>query len=136
MISLRPQSVNKEVLNQTECLVVLQVNGKHERIALRDWITYHGVEKSLLDELPALPIGTAYIWSPQWLQILRKVKIAPKKTFDASATPKVRSVQVRRDLKSLELNDLKERMAATIEKAKRSEEHTSDLPPRGLISYA
>jgi hypothetical protein len=121
MISQRPQSVNKEVLNQTECLVVLQVNGKHERIALRDWITYHGVEKSLLDELPALPIGTAYIWSPQWLQILRKVKIAPKKTFDASATPKVGSVQVRRDLKSLELNDLKERMAATIEKAKQDD---------------
>lgn len=118
MISQRPQSVNKEVLNQTECLVVLQVNGKHERIALRDWITYHGAEKSLLDELPALPIGTAFVWSPQWLQILQKIKIGKKKTFDASATPKVGSHQVRRDLKPLQLDDLQERMAATIEKAK------------------
>jgi hypothetical protein len=118
MISQRPQSVNKEVLNQTECLFALQVNGKHERIALRDWITYHGAEKSLVDELPALPIGTAYVWSPQWLGILQKVKIAPKKTFDASATPKVGTVQVRRDLKPLNLDDLKERMAATIEKSK------------------
>lgn len=118
MISQRPQSVNKEVLNQTECLIALQVNGKHERIALRDWITYHGAEKSLVDELPALPIGTGYLWSPQWLGILQKIKIAPKKTFDASATPKVGTVQVRRDLKPLNLDDLKERMAATIEKAK------------------
>lgn len=121
MISQRPQSVNKEVLNQTECLVCLQVNGAHERKALMAWITHQGLEKSLVDELPSLPIGTAYVWSPQWLQILRKVKIAPKKTFDASATPKVGSVQVRRDLKPLQLDDLQERMAATIEKAKQDD---------------
>lgn len=121
MISQRPQSVNKEVLNQTECLFALQVNGKHERIALRDWITYHGAEKSLVDELPALPVGTAYVWSPQWLGILQKVRIGKKKTFDASATPKVGGVQVRRDLKPLDLDDLKERMASTIEKAKQDD---------------
>jgi hypothetical protein len=121
MISQRPQSVNKEVLNQTECLFALQVNGKHERIALRDWMTYHGAEKGLVEELPALPIGTAYVWSPQWLGILQKVKVGEKKTFDASATPKVGTVQVRRDLKPLNLDDLKERMAATIEKSKRDD---------------
>lgn len=121
MISQRPQSVNKEVLNQTECLFALQVNGKHERIALRDWITYHGAEKSLVDELPALPIGTAYVWSPQWLGILKKVEIAQKKSFDASATPKVGSTQVRRDLKPLNLDDLKAKMAATIERAKQDD---------------
>lgn len=121
MISQRPQSVNKEVLNQTECLIALQVNGAHERRALKDWITHQGLEKSLVDELPSLPIGTGYVWSPQWLQILRKVKIAPKKTFDASATPKVGGVQVRRDLKPLQLDDLQQRMAATIEKAKASD---------------
>lgn len=118
MISQRPQSVNKEVLNQTECLFALQVNGAQERKALEAWITYHGAEKSLTDALPSLPIGTAYVWSPQWLQILEKVKIGQKKTFDASATPKVGSHQVRRDLKPLNLDDLKDRMAATIERAK------------------
>jgi hypothetical protein len=118
MITQRPQSVNKEVLNMTECLFVLQVNGAQERKSLKDWITYHGVEKGLVDELPTLPIGTAFVWSPQWLQVLQKVKIGRKKTFDASATPKVGSHQVRRDLKPLNLDDLKERMAATIEKAK------------------
>jgi hypothetical protein len=48
----------------------------------------HGPE--LVNELPSLPIGTMYVWSPQWLQILKKVKIAKKETFDASATPSVR----------------------------------------------
>ena len=121
MITQRPQSVNKEVLNMTECLFVFQVNGAQERKALKDWIAYHGVEKGLVDELPLLPVGTAYVWSPQWLQVLQKVKIAQKKTFDASATPKVGSMQVRRDLKPINLDDLKERMAATIEKAKASD---------------
>lgn len=118
MITQRPQSVNKEVLNMTECLLVLQVNGAHERKSLKDWITYHGAEKGLVDELPTLPVGTAYVWSPQWLGILQKVKIGQKKTFDASATPKVGSHQVRRDLKPLNLDDLKERMQATIERTK------------------
>jgi hypothetical protein len=121
MISQRPQSVNKEVLNQTECLVCLQVNGKHERDALKGWIVHQGMDRNLVDELPSLPIGTAYIWSPQWLNILQKVRIGQKKTFDASATPKVGTHQVRRDLKPLQLDDLKDRMAATIEKAKQDD---------------
>lgn len=121
LISQRPQSVNKEVLNQTECLIVLQVNGAHERKALRDWITHQGLERSLVDELPSLPVGTAYIWSPQWLGTLKKVRIGQKKTFDASATPKVGSKLVHHELKPLQLEDLKERMAATIEKAKQSD---------------
>lgn len=121
MISQRPQSVNKEVLNQTECLFALQVNGAHERKALKEWITHQGLERSLVDELPSLPIGTAYIWSPQWLGTLEKIRVGKKKTFDASATPKVGSHQVRRDLKPLQLDDLKERMAETIEKAKQND---------------
>lgn len=121
MISQRPQSVNKEVLNQTECLFCLQVNGAHERDALRKWIIHQGMDRNLVDELPSLPVGTAYVWSPQWLQILKKVRIGTKKTFDASATPKVGTAQVRRDLKPLQLDDLKERMAATIEKARQDD---------------
>ena len=45
LISQRPQSVNKEVLNMTECLFVLQVNGAQERKALTDWIVEKRIEK-------------------------------------------------------------------------------------------
>lgn len=57
MITQRPQSVNKEVLNQTECLFVGQVNGAQERDALRKWITHQGMDVHLVDELPALKVG-------------------------------------------------------------------------------
>jgi hypothetical protein len=121
MISQRPQSVNKEVLNQTECLFVGQVNGSQERDALKKWITHQGMDVHLVDELPTLPIGTFYVWSPQWLQILKKVKIGKKLTFDASATPKVGETRTRRELQPLDLDDLKSKMTATIERAKESD---------------
>jgi hypothetical protein len=117
MITQRPQSVNKEVLNQTECLLVGQVNGSQERAALKKWITHQGMDVGLVDELPALKIGTFYVWSPQWLNILEKVEINKKHTFDASATPKVGDRRVRRSLKPLNLSDLRERMQETIAKA-------------------
>lgn len=121
MISQRPQSVNKEVLNQTECLFVLQVNGAQERKALKEWIVHQGMDTALLDELPSLPVGTAYVWSPQWLGILQKVHIGKKKTLDASATPKVGDKTVRRDPAPLDLNDLEARMTQTLEQAKRDD---------------
>lgn len=118
MITQRPQSVNKEVLNQTECLFVGQVNGAQERDALQKWIVHQGMDKNLVSELPSLPVGTFYVWSPQWLQILQKVRILPKRTLDASSTPKVGETRARRELKPLDLDDLKTKMAETIERAK------------------
>lgn len=118
MITQRPQSVNKEVLNQTECLFVGQVNGAQERDALKKWITHQGMDVHLVDELPGLKIGTFYVWSPQWLNLLERVQILKKRTFDASATPKVGDERIQRDLKPLDLADLEQQMKATIEKSK------------------
>ena len=121
LISQRPQSVNKEVLNQTECLVVLQTNGKQERDALKRWIVVQGGDVNLEKELPSLPIGTAYVWSPQWLGIFKRIRIGTKVTFDASATPKVGVRRAARELAPLDLGALKDAMQATIERAQASD---------------
>lgn len=121
MITQRPQSVNKEVLTQTECLVVFQVNGAPERKALREWIVHQGADVNLVDKLPGLHVGHAYVWSPQWLRILEQVKIAPKRTFDASSTPKVGVRRQQREMAPLDLDAFKTKMAATIEKAKEND---------------
>jgi hypothetical protein len=120
LISQRPQSVNKDALNQTEALFVLQTNGAQERKALQNWITEQGIEsKGLVDELPALPIGTAYLWSPSWLRKLEKVKIGKRKTYDASATPVAGMEHIEpRPLSPAELTEVEKAMAATIERAK------------------
>jgi hypothetical protein len=119
MITQRPQSVNKEVLNQTECLMVFQVNGAHERKALREWIVYQGMDPKLLDQLPGLQPGECFVWSPQWLQILERIRVAEKWTFDSTRTPKVGDHKLRaREIKPIDLEGLKVKMAATIERAK------------------
>lgn len=119
MITQRPQSVNKEVLNQTECLVVFQVNGAHERKALREWIVHQGMDVKLLDQLPSLKPGDCFVWSPQWLEILQRIHIAKKETFDSTATPRVGAGVVRaKEIRPINLDELKAKMADTIERAK------------------
>jgi hypothetical protein len=88
LISQRPQSVNKEVLSQVECLFVGQINEAHARKAVRDWIAEKDVDvKNQLDQLSKLERGEFFCWSPSWLQMFRKVRVLPKWTFDASRTP-------------------------------------------------
>lgn len=118
MITQRPQSVNKEVLNQTECLMVFQVNGAHERKALRDWIVHQGMDPKILNELPALKPGECYVWSPQWLSILQKIKIGKKRTFDSTSTPKAGGTFRGKALAAIDMADLQAKMQATIDKAK------------------
>lgn len=120
LISQRPQSVNKEVLNQVEALFLLQIVGAHERKAVEEWVRYKGIDvREMVDSLPSLRVGEAFVWSPQWLEILSKVKIAEKRTFDASATPTVGATKKRaRKLQPLELEAIESAMSSIVEEAK------------------
>lgn len=118
LISQRPQSINKDVLNQTECLVVGQMTGPQERKTILGWIVEKGAEKELCEQLPSLAVGTMALWSPQWLRKFIRVKIGRRKTFDASATPKVgRKSAPPRKLKKMELHALRETMKDVVERA-------------------
>jgi hypothetical protein len=88
LVTQRPQSVSKEVLNQVECLFVGQLRGPQERKAIAGWVTEQGVDGVVdLKGLPGLSPGEFFCWSPSWLRMFRKVKILPKRTFDGSSTP-------------------------------------------------
>lgn len=91
LIDQRPQSVDKDDLNQAEVLFTLQISGPQERTAIEKWAQSKGTTDSSgwLDELPDLPIGQAWVWSPQWLRFRERVEIAQRRTFDASATPEL-----------------------------------------------
>lgn len=91
LISQRPAVVNKDVLSQVECLIVLGLTGTHDIEAIDHWIRLHADEddaRKVKDSLPSLPTGTAWVWSPEWLNILQKVNIRMRRTFDSSATPR------------------------------------------------
>lgn len=133
LLSQRPQSVNKDALNQTEVLFALQLTGPHERAAVKEWIEGHGLAgeaggKDLIRELPGLPIGEAWVWSPQFLRVLKRVKILKKRTYDTSATPDVAGGEDAAPVKPLGAKELEALRGAMAEVVKRAE----DEDPKAL----
>jgi uncharacterized protein len=119
LISQRPQEINKKALNQTECLFVFQTTGTHERKAIDAWIADKGLDEDIAALLPSLHVGEARVWSPAWLRISLTTTISEKKTFDASATPKVgaRKVEVKA-LTPIDIAEITKSLADVVERAK------------------
>lgn len=123
LISQRPQEVNKKALNLTECMFAFQMQGPHERKAVRAWIEDIGGDGKIVDQLPKLEVGHAHVWSPRWLKISREVAIGKKHTFDASSTPELgesKAAEVK-PLSSKDLEALRKEMAEVIEKEKEND---------------
>lgn len=122
LISQRPQSVNKEVLNQVEALFVGQLSGPHERKAIEEWVGERRAKSKVeVDELPSLPVGTMLLWSPQWLRTFQKVQILPKWTYDASATPELgKRVERVQTLADIDVAELRAALAVEHKAAKAS----------------
>src|ERR1700680_798456 len=122
LISQRPQSVNKDVLNQTECLLAFQMTGPQERKTVQGWIAEKGIDEDIAGDLPHLKIGQCHIWSPQWLGVSKPTPTAQKKTADVSSPPKpgVKAIEPKQ-LSQIELEDLSDKMLATIERAKQED---------------
>jgi hypothetical protein len=120
LISQRPQAVNKDALSQTECLIALQMNGALERKAIREWIVEQGLDRdALVDALPGLTKGEAFVWSPSWLRKTVRVKIGKRETFDASATPELGKQKAVAPLQLLptDLDMLRAAMKTVVERA-------------------
>jgi hypothetical protein len=123
MITQRPAVLNKNVITQAEALVVFQLTGPQDRKALDDWISQNddrGLRESFESALPSLPRGEAFVWSPGWLRIFARAKIRKRRTFDSSATPEPgkRAAAAPSELAPVDLEGLKDRIAATLERTK------------------
>lgn len=119
LITPRPQEITTKARNLSEVVLAFQLNGTHERKAIAEWVKEKGQDLDVVDLLPKLKQGTAHAWSPSWLEFSGTVHVEKKRTFDASATPKVGAKVVEpRPLGSIDLEQLRVTMAATIEKQK------------------
>lgn len=125
MITQRPAVLNKNVLTQIECLIVMQITSPQDRKALGEWVSGHaevGEQKVVEDSLAILKQGEGWFWSPAWLGALQRVQIRKAKTFDSSATPK--AGELRREasvLASVDLDRLKEGMERVVKEAERND---------------
>jgi hypothetical protein len=122
LVSQRAAKVNKDVLSQTEILVAMQTSGTHDRKALREWIEANADADRMdefIENIVKLNKGEAWVWSPSWLKILQAIKFRRKRTFDSSRTPGPgESNTTPRKVIDVDLDAVKNKMAATIERAK------------------
>lgn len=125
LVTQRPAVIHKDVLTQVSVLIALRMLGPQDRHAVEDWIKYHGNEaqkRTVLQTLGSLPIGTAWFWSPGWLQTLRKVAIRQSATWDSSATPKVGEEPGEpEEVAEVDVEDLREKLAETVERSKETD---------------
>jgi hypothetical protein len=123
LISQRAAVINKNVLTQTEAMIVLQTNSPQDQDAIEDWVRANAVSKEqrdeVMDSLASLKLGQCWIWSPAWLKVCKQIQIRERRTFNSSATPEVGSkTAVPQKLAAVDLEKLTAEIKATVERAK------------------
>jgi len=122
LITQRPAVLNKNVLTQCESLFVLRLVHPKDIDAMMEWVNVHASSEEaekVRAELPTLPIGTAWFWSPGWMQTLKRVEIRQRETFDSSATPKPgEKARAPKHLAEIDLGALGAQIQATVQKSK------------------
>jgi len=118
LVTQRSAVLSKDVLTQIEVLIALRTIAPQDRDTIDAWIKVHGTpeqREELMRSLPSLPIGTAWFWSPGWLDVFRRVQVRQRETFDSSATPTV-GAQPRTPgaLAPVDIEKIRTRIAATM----------------------
>lgn len=124
MITQRPAVLNKNVLTQAENLILMQTTGPQDLAAIELWIQHTGTAKKnafVLDSLPSMKVGEAFVWSPQH-NMLEQTRIRARKTFDSSATPKPGETRLEPQTRAtIDLEHLGASILATVERAKEND---------------
>ncbi len=122
LITQRAAVLNKNVLTQTEVLIVMQTTGPQDRAAIDEWISGNATRDQrdvVLESLASLERGEAWVWSPSWLKLLQRVRIRQRRTFDSSRTPEVGETAIEpRAFAVVDLDKLGARIRATVDQAK------------------
>jgi hypothetical protein len=120
LISQRPAVINKNVLSQVDGLLAFKLTSTQDRDALDAWIEGQADKaegKRIKDSLPTLQIGQGIVWIPG-RGVLTTASFPEKVTFDSSRTPKRGESLKSRMLKPLNLDRLKEKLAAVVDEKK------------------
>lgn len=123
IISQRSAVINKDLLTQVEVMVALRTTSPQDRKAIRDWMEHQAIAAEVVDSLPGLASGEAWISSSDWLPRhgqpkLQRIRFRQRRTFDSGATPVVG--QRRRPaatIADIDLGAMQERMTAVVEQA-------------------
>lgn len=91
LVTQRSARLNKDVAELADCMIAFRTMGPNSMRAVLEWLGQH-IEKARLNDLSeklrGLPIGTALVVSPGWLEFEGIAAMRKRRTFDSSATPK------------------------------------------------
>ena len=124
MASQRPQSVHNTILTQCETLVAMKVIHESDRSAVETWVRGAGDKArgaEVLNTLASLPRGEAWVWSPEIGFGPKRVAFPMFKTFDSFAPPQQQNKIVRTDWSTVDLQEVKAKLAKTIEEVKEND---------------
>lgn len=125
LVTQRSAVLNKNVLTQAQVMIAMRTIAPQDLAAMDAWIEVHGTPKeraTLMESLPSLPRGDAWVWSPGWPSdagIFQRVHVDLIDTFDSGATPAPGERRVEpKQRADVDLEALRRQMAATVERAK------------------
>lgn len=89
LITQRSAVLNKDILTQSDCLVVLRTLAPQDKKAIQAWVEEQTDEdrtnvNKWYDSLKELENGEAWIWHPERPKIFEKVKFRQRETFHAT----------------------------------------------------
>lgn len=122
LITQRPALIDKNVLNQVDTLIIHRLIGPTDVDAIQNWLKRHATKDELqqiLGSLATLQTGEAWVYSPEWLEVLKRVRFRMRETFDSSRTPKIgEKVAKPKELATVDVATLGAKIADTVERAK------------------
>jgi chromosome segregation and condensation protein ScpB len=128
LVTQRSAVLNKNVLTQAQVMIAMRTIAPQDLAAMDAWIDVHGTPEqraTLMESLPSLPRGDAWVWSPGWPSdegLFQRVHVAPIETFDSGATPKPGEKRVEpKQRADVDLEALRRQMAATVERKNASD---------------
>jgi hypothetical protein len=128
LVTQRSAVLNKNVLTQAQVMIAMRTIAPQDLAAMDAWIEVHGSPEqrtTLMQSLPSLPRGDAWVWSPGWPSdegIFKRVHIDRIETFDSGATPEPGETRIEpKQRADVDLEALRRQMAATLERAKASD---------------
>lgn len=122
-LTQRSARINKDVSELADAMFAFRTVAPRSLGAVLDWLGEH-VDRERVKQLGELvrklDKGSALLVSPGWLNIEKVVHIRMRNTFDSSATPKAgqRARTAKGPGAKPDLGKIRERMAASIERAK------------------
>ena len=115
LVSQRSALVSKNVLTQTGSLIVLRTTSPQDRTVIRGWVDFHSVSKEMVDSLPSLANGEAWIVAPSWLGRVERVRLRRRWTFDSGATPEVIAARQPQMLESVDIEEIGRLLAGEVQ---------------------